>query len=260
MASEAVVIVRLRVPHQLAMRIVTTNATAAAIDPIEAFAFLQTIRLKPHIDLSGHTALHHVCETTMTLSAKSRYVFGLHASQLLRHGFRLALRDRLCMQTRRCMAMLALNAGRERIELNAIASHGPGRMAVETRPRFNVGDGTAHRLDNVVWMGFLIAQRYVQSIDGGIIADAALIKPAFVLQRVSLRLESEGPTDRYGKSARSIGHRIDILTVHLLDRISVRVVSEAQPPTGLHRRVGSGQQQRVRHRSLHLRVGLFRVA
>jgi hypothetical protein len=149
MARQTIPIVRLRIPHHFAMRIVTAHATDAAIDSIEAFAFLETIRLELHIDLSGHTALHHVRETAMTLSAESGNVLRFHAAQLLWHEVRLAPRDRLCVQTRRRLAMLTLNARSKSIELDTAAQHGPSRMAVETRPRLNVGDRTAHRFDNI---------------------------------------------------------------------------------------------------------------
>lgn len=155
---------------------------------------------------------------------------------------------------------LAGETGMHCLQIELTIVNGVGAMTVEAGLRLVHADRTADGFIDGFWSEVFIAGGDFKSVNGGIVADAALIERAVALQYPGLRLCAHGPQDGDGKSLFAIADGVCAVTVFCNNRVDIFIFAKREVGMGSKNLIVRGKLHRVGHQRLRLRKGLFLMA
>src|SRR5579883_2527682 len=115
--------------------------------------------------------------------------------------------------------MLALHTRSKPCELQGPVVRDARGVTLKAGPRLRVREFAPERLEQRARLNPLIADRHIQALRTGVVADHAFVALAVVLEHEGLRSRSKGPLHRHGHRLRTIADGVRTLPVARRDAI-----------------------------------------
>ncbi len=245
---------------ELLVRIVTGEATDAAVVGGEALAVLKTVGLEADIDFSLPVIAHYRIPGAMALTAEVGGLDGVHGLEFGGDGGEVVLGGVGHVLKRAEMTARAVDAGTQRIEGEFGPVSGVGGVAVEALVGFPGRDHAAHGLIDVVRNDALVAGGGGESIFTGEIADHALEVMAVFLEDPGLGVLAEHPANGESERVFAVRDGVSAVAIFGLDGVGVAVFEDGQDGVGVEDRIGAGILKRVVHGGVDIGRGHADVA